>query len=586
MDPFKKKKLDEAIVKMTITMNKPFSDVENHFFRKVLFVAEPNYLCPSRTRNTSNFDSMAKKVKKDLEEEITKDITEAGHRTLTICTDHGTSSDKFRTKKNAVTVARTTKDFVIKKDTLKLMVCEVPQTGAQIRKDVKKALMEGAGWKEGVKINWVTDNEAKQINARNPAKHQAVGLPTFHVGSCVDHTFELGAEESTQQCFPMNESVGKVRGLINYIKESSTAKNALRKIMENAGVEPLAIIQGTSNRWFFKYTEVHRALLLREHIDTFFDTFDIPATLDKIEEDDWQLLLVYENALKRVVDSAKLLEGELYPTASSVIPFLDTIFEDLKLMKQSLQGAGKQFVEKLLSNLMRRFQSGYKQLAPYNCLTLLDIRYADLYFNTEDLDKAVFDLSNDAVYDEILLNGGGSDENPVPVLQAVPPQPDPQQDSFTRRRAQLLAAKQVTGVTQQTQHSLPLKEKIKAELTRYLQFRGSLDAKENPNTWWRTHHTQFPILKMFWLAHCAFPATSASAERVFNMDGLILSPCRRSLDPERTGDMILCRDYWLSREGAEEGFQLCPECPNVPNQGACYKISCPKHNRPANLTSV
>ena len=112
---------------------------------------------------------------------------------------------------------------------------------------------------------------------------------------------------------------------------------------------------------------MHRALLLREYIDTFFDTFDIPATLDKIEEDDWQLLLVssyfsgveapfylfttqvYENALKRVVDSAKLLEGELYPTASSVISFLDTIFEDLKLMKQSLQdGAGKQFVEKLL----------------------------------------------------------------------------------------------------------------------------------------------------------------------------------------------------------------------------------------------
>ena len=37
---------------------------------------------------------------------------------------------------------------------------------------------------------------------------------------------------------------------------------------------------------------MHRALLLKEHIDSFFDTFDIPATLDKIEEDDWQLLLV------------------------------------------------------------------------------------------------------------------------------------------------------------------------------------------------------------------------------------------------------------------------------------------------------
>ena len=106
-----------------------------------------------------------------------------------------------------------------------------------------------------------------------------------------------------------------------------------------------------------------------------------------------------------------------------------------------------------------------------------------MYFNTDDYDKAVEDLSNDAVYDEILLNGGGIDENPVPVIQAVPPHLDPQQDSFTKRRypylfkrktvinsdfrAQLLAAKQVTGVAQEAQHSLPLKEKIKAELTRF-----------------------------------------------------------------------------------------------------------------------
>lgn len=83
---------------------------------------------------------------------------------------------------------------------------------------------------------------------------------------------------------------------------------------------------------------------------------------------------VYENALKNVVEAAKILEGELYPTASSVIPFLDLIFEDLKKMIQKLSGAGKLFVEKLLSNLSRRFQDGYKQLSPYNCLTLLDPR--------------------------------------------------------------------------------------------------------------------------------------------------------------------------------------------------------------------
>ena len=44
--------------------------------------------------------------------------------------------------------------------------------------------------------------------------------------------------------------------------------------------------------WFFKYAEINRALVLREHIDTFFDTFNVPDALDKIEEEDWKLLLV------------------------------------------------------------------------------------------------------------------------------------------------------------------------------------------------------------------------------------------------------------------------------------------------------
>ena len=182
MDIFKKQRLDEQIVKMIIVMNKPFSDVENTFFRQVLFTAEPNYICPGRTRVTATFDKMAKKVKEDLKKEITKDVTDAGHKTLNICSDHGTSSDRFRTKKNAVTVARTTKDFVIKKDTLKLIICEGSQTGLQIRKDVKQVLLLGAGWKPGWKVNWVTDNESKQVNARATNKHQAVELPTFHTG--------------------------------------------------------------------------------------------------------------------------------------------------------------------------------------------------------------------------------------------------------------------------------------------------------------------------------------------------------------------------------------------------------------------
>jgi hypothetical protein len=44
-------------------------------------------------------------------------------------------------------------------------------------------------------------------------------------------------------------------------------------------------------RWFFKYSEAHRALILREQIDAYFDQYD-GDTLEAINEDDWKLILV------------------------------------------------------------------------------------------------------------------------------------------------------------------------------------------------------------------------------------------------------------------------------------------------------
>ena len=111
---------------------------------------------------------MAIKVKDDLKKEIIKDVTKAGHKTITITSDHGTHSDRFHSKENAVTVARTTDDFVIKKDILVMLDCKESQTGKQIKGEVKAALVERACYQEDWKVNWVTDGESKQLNASNP----------------------------------------------------------------------------------------------------------------------------------------------------------------------------------------------------------------------------------------------------------------------------------------------------------------------------------------------------------------------------------------------------------------------------------
>ena len=141
IDVLKKKKVDESIIKHIIKSNKPFNIVEDESFREVLFELDPNYICYSKKTARKKFDDMAAKVEVDLKKEILNDITEAGHKTVSIMTDHGTGNDILKTKKNVVVLSRTTKDFQLKTDTVAIINCSESQTGLQIRKSVEICIL-------------------------------------------------------------------------------------------------------------------------------------------------------------------------------------------------------------------------------------------------------------------------------------------------------------------------------------------------------------------------------------------------------------------------------------------------------------
>ena len=56
-------------------------------------------------------------------------------------------------------------------------------------------------------------------------------------------------------------------------------KERFQKVMEEAGEDPLTIIQGTTNRWYYKYQEVERLLLLKAHVERFQLDDDFPYEL-------------------------------------------------------------------------------------------------------------------------------------------------------------------------------------------------------------------------------------------------------------------------------------------------------------------
>ena len=90
-------------------------------------------------------------------------------------------------------------------------------------------------------------------------------METNHVGTCVDHTAHLAAEETLEQCPEVNSSIKKCHKFIMTMKDSNLMKEAFYNQMKESGDDHLAIIQGTSNRWYFKLFETEHVYLLKNH---------------------------------------------------------------------------------------------------------------------------------------------------------------------------------------------------------------------------------------------------------------------------------------------------------------------------------
>ena len=357
-------------------------------------------------------------------------------------------------------------------------------------------------------------------------------------------------------------------------------KERFQKVMEEAGEDPLSIIQGTTNRWYHKYQEVERLLLLKAHVERFQLDDDFPYELF-LDEDDWKNLSIYVTAVKVISDASDVLEGRDYPTGSSVIPFLDQIYAHLSHLIQGLPQNQRAYPAALLASLQsgKRFhQDGYKTLSPYNALTLLDPRYMDIYFSPEQVKKCTEDLSTDRVYESLLDQG--EIEDTVNVAPAAPVVTH-NVGAFEARRLQLLAAKQQQAAdgnsAMQPASGLSFIQRLEKELDKFLSLRGSVDHKSNPLNWWKEHSTEYPLLSRYYRAHCAFPATSTNSERIYNIESLVVTSDRKRLIPSRVAGLCEARDYLLQRQQTS-AFRLCKKCPQPPSSGAAYIICCKKHN--------
>ena len=111
---------------------------------------------------------------------------------------------------------------------------------------------------------------------------------------------------------------------------------------------------------------------------------------------------------------------------------------------------------------------------------------------------------------------------------------DPNLTPLQRRRAELLAQKAVAGGdatnnaagANDTNNNHTFRSKIIAELEILHAATLKVPADINPSAWYKENCKRIPLLSRYWMAYSAFPATSCSAERILNVDGLILTDLR------------------------------------------------------------
>ena len=204
-------------------------------------------------------------------------------------------------------------------------------------------------------------------------------------------------------------------------------------------------------------------------------------------------------------------------------------------MESQLSGEKKDFVKSLKENLLKpaRFKRDlYKTTPPYNALTLLDVRYGDLFFSEEEKKVAIEIIHQDAVYREDrereeseAAEGEGSGRgNQRSEGNTVNTNIRHVLSSVDKRRAELLAAR--VSEPESGGGGGNLMDKISSEIKQLIAITPQVSSVTDPMKFLKENKEKFPLIVRFWLAHSSFPATSCSAERVFNVDSLIITDHR------------------------------------------------------------
>jgi hypothetical protein len=389
---------------------------------------------------------------------------------------------------------------------------------------------------------------------------------------CIDHNLHLNSKLAFEDTnLPEAEnSMKAARSQIEFFNSSTQALDKLHQMQKTtrAGKKSVGLIQDVKTRWWSTWRMLQRLIELTPTIDALIYSGQVAT--NALSATQKQVLTEIEALLAPMAKAQKTLEGDKYPTISSVPFLIWKLRENLRARTiprehDDISAPTRYLAQKMYSDFVdKRYGDGSKvfhldyvlgRQQRYISLHKIVIVAAFLDPRFKNLHPFVPESDRPAVFSYVLtLMRSLTDTNNTsePLSEQQQEQPTTNDTATTSQDSDDIFAELITESGEQNDYITDDNAMIcEAELNRYKGIKP-IHHQHNPLKWWSENSAKFPLLSQLALRYLAIPATSASSERLWSRAANIITKSRTQLEGHVVSDLIMLKENGciLEKHGA------------------------------------
>ncbi|XP_005110616.1 zinc finger BED domain-containing protein 4-like [Aplysia californica] len=355
----------------------------------------------------------------------------------------------------------------------------------------------------------VTDNASNMVAAIEQLKIRHM--------PCFAHTLNLVVTDTLAAVTGFQATRKKVKDIVSFFHHSVKGSDVLAKVLEQAGSQPLKLINEVETRWNSCHDMLKRYNDLHPQVTTALCLVGRETML--ITQSEVEVIQAVIAALGPFEEVTREMSSEKMTTVSKVIPLIRVLQDILKDLTNR-PCIGGSVAKELLQQLNRRFASPETKYL-WAASTYLDPRFKKHAFS----DGSALQAMQDRLKGQ--LRPVEEEETSTAEVEPTPVAAD-NSSIWTRFDSKISSFLQTTS-TPGVRPNL--------EMRRYAE-ENPISRKQDPLEWWRKHSSLMPQLQEIAKKFLCCPATSVPSERVFSATGELVSHRRSNLTEENVNMII------------------------------------------------